>query len=97
MHFTEAEKRVLINFLAENPVAGDEIPGTGGVRKVRFAASGRGKRGEARIIYYYLDDTMPLYAFLAYAKNKQGDTTPNEKRASSALTAALKPTRRKKG
>jgi hypothetical protein len=43
--FTEDEKRELIDFLAENPLAGDEIPGTGGVRKVRFAASGRGKRG----------------------------------------------------
>ena len=41
--FTEDEKRELIDFLAENPLAGDEIPGTGGVRKVRFAASGRGK------------------------------------------------------
>ena len=50
--FTEDEKRELIDFLAENPLAGDEIPGTGGVRKVRFAASGRGKRGGARIIYF---------------------------------------------
>ena len=50
--FSEDEKRELIDYLAENPLAGDEIPGTGGVRKVRFAASGRGKRGGARVIYY---------------------------------------------
>ena len=81
--FSEDEKRELIDFLADNPLAGDEIPGTGGVRKVRFAASGRGKRGGARIIYYYLDDTMPLYALLAYAKNDQGDMTPDEKRYKS--------------
>ena len=93
---TEDEKRELIDFLAENPLAGDEIPGTGGVRKGRFAASGRGKRGGARIIYYYLDDTMPLYALLAYAKNDQGDMTPDEKRAVSALAAALKATRKEK-
>jgi hypothetical protein len=92
--FTEDEKRALIDFLAENPLAGDEIQGTGGVRKVRFAASGRGKRGGARIIYYYLDDTMPLYALLAYAKNDQGDMTPDEKRAVCALAAALKATRK---
>ena len=49
--FSEDEKRELIDYLAENPLAGDEIPGTGGVRKVRFAASGRGKRGGARVIY----------------------------------------------
>jgi mRNA-degrading endonuclease RelE of RelBE toxin-antitoxin system len=66
--FSEEEKRDLIDFLAEDPLAGDEIPGTGGVRKLRFATSGRGKRGGARIIYYYLDETMPLYALLAYAR-----------------------------
>ncbi len=93
--FDEDEKRELINFLAENPLAGDEIPGTGGVRKVRFAASGRGKRGGARIIYYYLDETIPLYALLAYAKNDKADMTPDEKRIVSALAAAIKTARRR--
>lgn len=88
--FTSDEKRELIDFLAENPLAGDEIPATGGVRKVRFAASGRGKRGGARIIYYYLDNTMPLYALLAYAKNNKADMTAGEKQLVSALAAALK-------
>ncbi|SHL82675.1 RelE toxin of RelE / RelB toxin-antitoxin system [Paracoccus solventivorans] len=88
--FNEDEKRELIDFLAENPMAGDEIPGTGGVRKVRFAASGRGKRGGARVIYYYLDETMPLYALLAYAKNVRSDMTPDEKRTVAALATALK-------
>jgi hypothetical protein len=92
--FSEDEKRELIDFLAENPLAGDEIPGTGGVRKVRFAASGRGKRGGARVIYYFLDETMPLYALLAYAKNAQDDMTPDEKRVVSALVVALKATRK---
>jgi hypothetical protein len=76
--------------LAENPLAGDEIPGTGGVRKVRFGASGRGKRGGARVIYYYLDETMPLYALLAYAKNVKDDMSSEEKRTVAALAAALK-------
>jgi hypothetical protein len=71
-------------------LAGDEIPGTGGVRKLRFAASGRGQRGGARVIYYYLDETMPLYALLAYAKNMQDDMTPDEKRTVAALAAAIK-------
>lgn len=92
--FTEDEKQELIVYLSEFPLAGDEIPGTGGVRKLRFAASGRGKRGGARIIYYYLDDSMPLYALLAYAKNDQGDLTPDEKRAVSGLAAAIKATRK---
>lgn len=88
--FREDEKRELIDFLADNPLAGDEIPGTGGVRKVRFAASGRGKRGGARVIYYYLDGTMPLYALLAYAKGGSEDMTPDQKRKVTSLAAELK-------
>jgi len=95
--FSEDEKQELIEFLAVNPLAGVEIPGTGGVRKLRYAASGRGKRGGARIIYYFLDETMPLYALLAYAKNVRDDMIPEEKRAVSALVVALKAARRRSG
>ena len=88
--FSEDEKRAVIDFLAENPLAGDEVPGTGGVRKLRFGTLGRGKRGGARVIYYYLDETMPVYALLAYGKSAKTDLTPDEKRAVSALATALK-------
>jgi hypothetical protein len=88
--FSDDEKRLLIEFLAQYPLSGDEIHGTGGVRKLRFSASGRGKRGGARIIYYYLDESMPLYALLAYAKNDQADLSPDEKRVVTGLAAALK-------
>ena len=92
--FDEEEKQELITFLAENPLAGDVIPGTGGVRKLRFAATGKGKRGGARVIYYYLDGSLPLYALLAYPKNAKSDMTPDEKRAVTALVTALKTARR---
>jgi len=42
---SDSERRELIDFLAGNPMAGDVIPETGGVRKVRYAARGKGKRG----------------------------------------------------
>ncbi|MFA7432774.1 MAG: type II toxin-antitoxin system RelE/ParE family toxin [Gemmobacter sp.] len=92
--FSVEEKAELIDFLSRNPLAGDEIPGTGGVRKVRFSASGRGKRGGARVIYYFLDGTIPLYALLVYAKNARTDMSPDEKRAVFALTHAIKATRK---
>ena len=92
--FDEEEKQELITFLSQNPLAGDVIVGTGGVRKLRFAASGRGKRGGARVIYYYLDEAMPLYALLVYPKNVKTDLTQDDKRAVTALVAALKATRR---
>lgn len=88
--FDEDEKRELIDFLARNPEAGDEIPGTGGVRKVRFAVSGRGKRGGARVIYYYLDEAIPLYALLVYAKNVKTDMSSDERQTVAALAAELK-------
>ena len=94
--FSEDEKRALIDFLARNPLAGAEICGTGGVRKLRFATSGRGKRGGARVIYYYYDDKMPIYALLAYEKTRRADLTPDERRAVSALAAAIKTARRER-
>jgi hypothetical protein len=87
--FDEDEKRELIDFLAANPLAGDEIPGTGGVRRVRFAASGRGKRGGARVIYHDPDGTMPLYALPAYAENGKDDMSPDEKRTVAAALKAV--------
>lgn len=94
--FSDEEKLELIDFIANNPLSGDEIPGTGGVRKVRFAASGRGKRGGARIIYYYLNDQLPLYALLAYAKNVKVDMSPEEKKQVAAFVEMLKTDRRRK-
>ncbi len=47
---TRDERAELITTLASNPMAGDVIPGTGGVRKLRFGARGRGKRGGFRVI-----------------------------------------------
>lgn len=49
---TADERLAFCAFIAANPEAGDVIPGSGGCRKVRWAASGRGKRGGARVIYY---------------------------------------------
>ena len=67
-----AEKDELINFLAANPEAGDVIPGTGGVRKLRFAAEGRGKRAGVRVIYYYYNVRNPilLFTYLVKMRNR---------------------------
>ena len=88
--FSEEERHTLIDRLAEDPLAGDEIPGTGGVRKLRFAALGRGKRGGARVIYFYGGDRMPVYALLAYTKSARTDLSPAEKRAVAGVVAAIK-------
>jgi len=51
---TVEEHEELLFYLALHPLSGDEIPGTGGVRKVRFAARGKGKSGGVRVVYYFI-------------------------------------------
>ncbi|WP_010137895.1 type II toxin-antitoxin system RelE/ParE family toxin [Oceanicola sp. S124] len=91
---TEAERAEVVNFLAANPEAGDVMQGTGGVRKVRIAMQGRGKSGGARVIYYYHDETMPLFLFAVYAKNEKDNLSKGErndlKKAVHAITTAAK-------
>ena len=89
--FDETERQELIELLAKSPRAGVVIPGTGGVRKLRFGASGRGPRGGARVIYY-MGEYMPVYALLAYAKAARADMTFKERRSVASLAAALKAT-----
>jgi hypothetical protein len=87
---TVLEKDELIAYLAANPVAGDLIPGTGGIRKLRWSAGGKGTRGGARVIYYAYDNWHPIYALSVYAKGQATDLSAAEKRALTRLTAALK-------
>jgi len=68
-------------FLARHPEAGDVIPDSGGVRKLRWLAEGRGKRGGSRVIYYFHDQSMPLVIFTVYAKNSKPDLSATERRA----------------
>ena len=84
------ERSEAIDFLARNPQAGDLIPGAGGIRKVRFAAQGKGKSGGVRVIYYYLDDDLPLYALLIYGKGRKTDLSPDEREAVARLAAGIK-------
>ena len=70
---------VFQEYLCKHPNSGDIIPGTGGLRKIRCALPGRGKKGSARIIYYWFDNKNQIYMLFAYPKNKQVDLTPQQK------------------
>lgn len=71
----------LQTLLMLRPDAGDMIPGSGGVRKVRVPAKGKGKSGGARIIYYWVQADGKIFLLFAYAKNERVNLTGKEAKA----------------
>ena len=67
--------------LSVHPEAGDVIRGTGGIRKIRWAMPGRGKRGGSRVVYYWLTARDHIYLLTVYAKGVKDDLTPAEREA----------------
>lgn len=80
-HFDESTFRELQLSLLLRPEQGLLIPGAGGLRKLRYRGSGRGKRGGVRVIYYWKPAESTCYLLFVYAKNEQGDLTPSQARA----------------
>lgn len=87
--FDDTERMALIDYLARKPTAGRIVRGTGGVRKLRWALSGRGKRGGARVIYFFHGAEMPLFALTVFAKNERMDLTQADRNTYRRLTAEL--------
>jgi hypothetical protein len=85
----DSERAALVAFVGANPEAGEIIPETGGVRKIRWALAGRGKRGGARAIYYYHSQRMPVFLLAAYAKNEKANLSKAERNAMKRLVPIL--------
>ena len=85
--FTAEERQAIVDRIAAGPECGVLIPGTGGIRKVRFGFGGRGKRGGARIIYSLQGDEVPIFLLAVFAKNEKADLTPKER---AGLAASIK-------
>lgn len=66
----DGEREDFITWIASNPLAGDVIPGTAGLRKIRWSRQGMGKRGGARVIYYNVLDDGNIWLVIAYTKSK---------------------------
>ncbi len=76
---SDEEYRQLQNELLKIPTKGDVIQGAGGLRKIRVASKGKGKRDGARVIYYYLYSFNRFYLLTIYAKNEVTDLSLQEK------------------
>ena len=75
---TDDEYAGLQCVLLVNPEAGDIVKGGGGIRKLRHALPGRGKRGGVRVIYYWLRKDGQIYMLLIYPKSKKDTLTARE-------------------
>lgn len=69
-YLSDDEYAGLQSFLLQYPEAGKVVPGSGGVRKVRWAMSGKGKRGGVRVIYYFKRQDDEIWLLTIYSKNE---------------------------
>lgn len=82
--------RTLQDLLMRHPEAGDPMPGTGGLRKLRFvdARRGKGKRGGLRVIYYWWVTGLQFWLFTLYDKDEMTDLTPQQRQTFKAMIKA---------
>ncbi len=76
---SDAERFALIDFLAANPMAGEVMQGTGGARKLRWAAMGKGKSGGARAITFYSGRDVPVFLMAIFGKGEKANLSKAER------------------
>lgn len=86
---TEEDLRELQNYLCSYPESGDVAPGTGGLRKLRWGAKGKGKKGGARVVYVDFAYYEKIYLIGAYPKNEKIDLSESEKTVVKKLIKIL--------
>lgn len=87
--FSDAERAAIVDMVSADPQCGVVIVGSGGVRKLRVPASGRGKRGGARVIYLFGGDDVPIFLLAVFAKNERSDLTQAERNELANVTVAM--------
>ena len=87
---SEADRQKMEAAIVADPGRAPLLRGTGGIRKLRWAGSGRGKRGGIRTIYFHHAGPEAIYMLTAYAKADRDDLTPADRKTMSRLVAAIK-------
>lgn len=75
---TDEERRLLLNYISEQPLSGAVIQGTGGIRKLRWSTGTKGKSGGVRVIYYVHNMRIPIFAITVYSKSDRDNLTQGE-------------------
>jgi hypothetical protein len=86
---TASEIFAIISMLGEEPDQGDEISGTGGCRKVRFAGKGKGKSGGYRVITFYSGENIPVFLITVFAKGRKANLNKAECNGLRQMTRVL--------
>lgn len=89
-YWTDDDLRALQSFRLASPDAGDLIRGGSGLRKIRWSAQRRGKRGGARVIYYWHVPKDRIYLIYGYVKSEREDLTPQQIAVLAALMKDMK-------
>jgi len=80
------EVTILVAYLAEHPTAGNEMAGTGGCRKLRWAGRGKGKSGGYRIITFYTGYEVPIFLITVFSKGERANLSKNEQNMLAVIT-----------
>lgn len=86
---SDDERHAIITAVAADPLKGDEVRGSGGVRKVRFAGRGKGKSGGYRVITAYFGLDIPVYLVAILSKGDRADFSAAEIAGFRKLTAEI--------
>jgi hypothetical protein len=84
-----AEHVAIVNAIAANPTDGDEVRGSGGVRKVRFAGRGKGKSGGYRVMTAYFRPAVPVYLIALLSKGERANFSDTEVAGFKVLTTEI--------
>ena len=86
---SEEDKHGIINYLAAHPQSGVVMQGTGGIRKFRWASGNKGKSGGVRVIYYYHNQTIPLFLLSLFGKSEKANLSKAERNELAKFTQLL--------
>jgi len=73
------ERISIVNYLAAHPASGNIMQGTGGIRKLRWSAQGKGKSGGVRIIYYFHNESMPIFLLTLFGKGERANLSKSQR------------------